>query len=65
MSTPVKPSTVFVHGIWADGSSFSSVMPTLQADDSSHVPMLSRPHLVADVVRSAAHGVEQSALAIR
>jgi pimeloyl-ACP methyl ester carboxylesterase len=27
-----KPSIVFVHGIWADGSSFSKVIPTLQAD---------------------------------
>jgi pimeloyl-ACP methyl ester carboxylesterase len=27
-----KPSIVFCHGIWADGSSFSKVIPTLQAD---------------------------------
>ena len=27
-----KPSIVFVHGIWADGSSFGKVIPTLQAD---------------------------------
>jgi pimeloyl-ACP methyl ester carboxylesterase len=27
-----KPSIVFVHGIWADGSCFSKVIPTLQAD---------------------------------
>ena len=27
-----KPSIVFCHGIWADGSSFSKVMPALQAD---------------------------------
>jgi pimeloyl-ACP methyl ester carboxylesterase len=26
-----KPSIVFAHGIWADGSSFSKVIPTLQA----------------------------------
>src|SRR5213593_4809838 len=30
MST--KPSIVFCHGIWADGSSFSKVIPPLQAD---------------------------------
>src|SRR6476659_8789575 len=30
MST--KPSIVFCHGIWADGSSFSKVIPTLQAE---------------------------------
>ncbi|HEY0797148.1 MAG TPA: alpha/beta hydrolase [Acidisarcina sp.] len=27
-----KPSIVFVHGIWADGSSFSKLIPTLQAE---------------------------------
>jgi pimeloyl-ACP methyl ester carboxylesterase len=27
-----KPSIVFVHGIWADGLSFSKVIPTLQAE---------------------------------
>src|SRR5437899_9803741 len=27
-----KPSIVFVHGIWADGSSFSKVIPTLRAE---------------------------------
>jgi len=30
MSTKTKPSIVFVHGIWADGSCFSKVIPTLQ-----------------------------------
>jgi pimeloyl-ACP methyl ester carboxylesterase len=32
MSTQRKPSIVFVHGIWADGSSFSKLIPTLQAE---------------------------------
>src|SRR6476619_5234333 len=27
-----KPAIVFCHGIWADGSCFSKVIPTLQAD---------------------------------
>ncbi len=27
-----KPSIVFVHGIWADGSSFRKLIPTLQAE---------------------------------
>jgi len=31
MSTPTKPSIVFAHGIWADGSCFSKVIPPLQA----------------------------------
>src|SRR5438876_5933245 len=32
MSTQTKPSIVFVHGIWADGSCFSKLIPTLQAE---------------------------------
>src|SRR5881296_3939620 len=31
-STETKPSIVFCHGIWADGSCFNKVIPTLQAD---------------------------------
>src|SRR5262249_53231147 len=27
-----KPSIVFAHGLWADGSCFSKVIPTLQAE---------------------------------
>jgi len=29
---PAKPSIVFVHGLWADGSCFSKVMGPLQAE---------------------------------
>lgn len=32
-STETKPSIVFCHGVWADGSCFSKVIPTLQAED--------------------------------
>jgi pimeloyl-ACP methyl ester carboxylesterase len=32
MSDNGKPSIVFCHGIWADGSSFSKVIPALQAE---------------------------------
>lgn len=28
----MKPSVVFAHGLWADGSCFSKVIPTLQAE---------------------------------
>src|SRR6201995_491863 len=31
MSQSAEPSIVFCHGIWADGSSFSKVIPRLQA----------------------------------
>src|SRR6185295_3777793 len=32
MSMQSKPSIVFVHGIWADGSCFDKVIPALQAE---------------------------------
>ena len=32
MNTPTKPSIVFCHGIWADGSCFNKVIPALQAE---------------------------------
>jgi pimeloyl-ACP methyl ester carboxylesterase len=32
MSKPNKPSIVFVHGLWADGSCFGKLIPTLQAE---------------------------------
>ncbi len=32
MTIETKPSIVFVHGIWADGSSFSKLIPALQAE---------------------------------
>jgi hypothetical protein len=32
MSKQNKPSIVFAHGLWADGSCFSKLIPTLQAE---------------------------------
>ena len=32
MPDPGKPSIVFCHGLWADGSCFSKLIPPLQAD---------------------------------
>jgi pimeloyl-ACP methyl ester carboxylesterase len=32
MSTQTKPSIVFAHGLWADGSCFSKLIPTLQSE---------------------------------
>src|SRR5262245_33477430 len=32
MASQTKPSIVFAHGLWADGSCFSKVIPTLQAE---------------------------------
>ena len=32
MSAQTKPSIVLAHGIWADGSCFGKLIPTLQAE---------------------------------
>jgi len=32
MSTQTKPSVVFAHGLWADGSCYRKLIPTLQAE---------------------------------
>ena len=32
MNASKKPSIVFAHGIWADGSCFNKLVPTLQAE---------------------------------
>jgi pimeloyl-ACP methyl ester carboxylesterase len=32
MSAPTKPSIVFAHGLWADGSCYNKVIPALQAE---------------------------------
>ena len=32
MSSQTKPSIVFAHGLWADGSCFSKLIPALQAE---------------------------------
>src|SRR6266566_3688689 len=31
-TTQTKPSIVFAHGIWADGSCFNKLIPTLQGE---------------------------------
>src|ERR1700759_3062667 len=35
---PAKPSIVFAHGLWADGSCYSKVIPALVADGHQVVP---------------------------
>jgi pimeloyl-ACP methyl ester carboxylesterase len=40
MAKQTKPSIVFAHGLWADGSCFQKLIPTLQAD--GHAVMCSQ-----------------------
>jgi hypothetical protein len=52
MSMQTKPSVVFYHGIWADGSRFNKVIPPLQSE-RFEVIASSRPrHHEGDVDRS-------------
>ena len=41
-----KPSIVFAHGLWADGSCFSKVIPTLQAEGHE---VIASQHALNDV----------------
>src|SRR5262245_10993059 len=38
MANQRKPSIVFVHGLWADGSCFSKLIPTLLAEGHDVIP---------------------------
>src|ERR1700720_1547575 len=50
MSMQSKPSIVFVHGLWADGSCFGKVIPALQAEGYEGVaPQHSLDTLKGDV----------------
>lgn len=40
MPAPAKPSIVFAHGLWADGSCFQKLIPALQ--DDGHEVMCSQ-----------------------
>jgi pimeloyl-ACP methyl ester carboxylesterase len=48
----VRPNIVFVHGAWADGSSWSAVIERLQADGYKvTAPQFPESSLAADVAR--------------
>jgi pimeloyl-ACP methyl ester carboxylesterase len=62
-----KPSIVFCHGIWADGSSFSKVIPTLQADGHEVIAAqygLDTPEGDVDTVKRALGRVSSPAVLV-
>jgi pimeloyl-ACP methyl ester carboxylesterase len=67
MPTQRKPSIVFVHGLWADGSCFSKLIPTLQAEGfdviASQHGLDSHAEDVANVKRTLGR-VSQSAILV-
>ena len=45
-----KPSIVFAHGLWADGSCFSKLIPTLQAEGHEVMSAQIQPrHIEGDI----------------
>ena len=51
-----KPSIVFAHGLWADGSCFSKLIPTLQAEGHEVIAAQnSLDSLKGDVEQSTEH----------
>jgi hypothetical protein len=47
MSNEGKPSIVFAHGLWADGSRFQKLIPTLQADGHEVIGSQRPPTILA------------------
>jgi pimeloyl-ACP methyl ester carboxylesterase len=65
--TQTKPSIVFCHGLWADGSCFSKVIPALQADGHQVIAAQYALNTVADdiaTVKSALGRVTSPAILV-
>src|SRR5437773_2418935 len=54
-SSQTKPSIVFCHGLWADGSCFSKVIPTLQAEGHQVIAAQYGLDTTADDVATVRH----------
>src|SRR3984893_8101091 len=66
-STQTKPSIVFCHGLWADGSCFSKVIPALQAEGRQVIAAQYALNTTADdiaTVRSALGQVNSPAILV-
>jgi pimeloyl-ACP methyl ester carboxylesterase len=66
-SMQTKPSIVFCHGLWADGSCFSKVIPTLQAEGHQVIAAQYGLNTVADdvaTVKSALGRVNSPAILV-
>ena len=66
-STETKPSIVFCHGLWADGSCFNKVMPALQTEGHEVIAAQYALNTTADdvaTVRSALGRVSSPAILV-
>ena len=59
MSNAQKPSIVFAHGLWADGSCYSKVMKLLQADGYEVVSTQNQLNTVEDDAAAARTAIGQ------
>jgi pimeloyl-ACP methyl ester carboxylesterase len=59
MSTQSKPSIVFAHGLWADGSCYSKVMKLLQADGYEVISTQNQLNTVEDDAAAARTAIGQ------
>ena len=59
-SKQAKPSIVFVHGIWADGSSFSKLIPALQAEGHEVIAAQYGLDTLAAALKSRTFGQQRS-----
>ena len=55
MKDNAKPSIVFCHGIWADGSCFSKVIPALQAEGHQCIAAQYSLNTTADDIATVKH----------
>ena len=59
MSNDKKPSIVFAHGLWADGSGYSKVMKLLQADGYEVISTQNQLNTVEDDAAAARSAMSQ------
>jgi hypothetical protein len=57
MSTPSKPSIVFCHGIWADGSCWNKLTGPLRAEGYGVIAAQYGLDYILDVIRTAAASI--------
>jgi len=56
---PDKPTIVFAHGLWADGSCYSRVIALLMADGFQVISTQNQPRRAYEVIRDAAVDIQR------
>lgn len=61
MTESAKPTIVFAHGLWADGSSWSGVIPLLQADGFNVIAVQNPLTSLQDDVAAVKRAIDRAA----